>query len=243
MKMILDILNNIQTAENLADVATAIGVVLAVLTFIYNAISSRNDARNKKKRETIDFYRSIGDKCNEALRIIDNKINDTLKKQKIKCKNSYVIGFDNAKESQITINAVMGYLCLMDEFSVGLNNGVFDIKIFGKSSAGIEAVICYELFEDIISKIRQKDKRLYNQFELVVDKIKKKQNKQWEQYKQEMQEKIDLFKTLFTKKQELAFNDNEGNNNEPIEFNYEPDEIAVLEKLGKENRNYIFPNT
>jgi len=173
---------NIITA--IANIATALGLLVTIWTF-------RNGIKRERKRETVNFHSSIGEKCGSFLSAITREFGD-----------SVIINYNEAKANDKVFNAIMGYLAAMEEFSVGINNKVFDLNLF-KETAGPRSVIWYSRFEEIILVIRKEKKRksIFQEFENMVDKIDPNRKK-LEIPEQELQEKIDRQKRLDEQKKQ-----------------------------------------
>jgi hypothetical protein len=139
-------INGITAVGSIADlvtcVAAIIGVSVARKTF-------RADHERRKKQATIEFYRSIGDKCDELLIQIENDF-----------PKDAVVTYDVIKTNKDTYYKIVHYLNLMEEMSVGINKDVFDIKIFSRI-AGRHSIRWFEKLKNVIEGIRNESDSNY----------------------------------------------------------------------------------
>jgi len=217
-------------AEAYASIAAAFGVVGGAFAFIVNVIISWYKARSQKRRETMEFYHSIRNKYLSTFKLIDKKF----KESKVTS-----ISYYNLKEDKDTFNAINEYLYILDIFSIGLNNGIYDIKVFKKTIGGLEAVMWYWRLKYIIEKYREKDKRLYKEYEKVVSKIETKRKKIARAYNR-LKDIVDRLKRKLTHKQyslELRMDESEIKNPKSIVFNYTKEERDIIRNFCNENKN------
>jgi len=218
------------TITNIANIATALGVVGGAATFLFNVITSWRKARSEKKQRTIEFYRSISDKCDKFLDEIDKKYTEET-----------IIDYEKAEKDYKTFKKIRGYLYLMEEFSVGINNDVFDIEIF-EQIAGVYSRIWHWRFKNIIDGIRVKENRpaLFVEFTTMVDKIKEMQmQKKKEENKEYTDEWLDdiIKKYINNKFKESEPKTNLNTATPPT--NLRIDRMADFSSLEFENRDYI----
>jgi len=233
--MIETIQSNSGIIATLAHVFTVIGGIVALAAFLLNIKNSKKNALGEKKQRTIEFYRGISGDCNVLL----NKAIERHTERGI-------IDYGEAKKDNEIFKAIRGYLSIMEEFSVGINNDVFDIDIFGQT-AGVHSRIWHKRFEKIIDGIRNEDgrKTLFAEFETMVGNIKKLQEKKgytddWlnaiinKPQKSRPAEDAHTAKLSMKPQKENILDVSQA---ELIEYT---NEMAAIRNLGFENRDYIF---
>jgi len=235
--------------DKISNLVQAIIGIIASLGVITTFCGSMRSNRKERKRETVLFHSSIGDKCSGFLSAITKEFGD-----------SGIIDYKEAKANKEIFKAIMGYLAAMEEFSVGINNDVFDLNIF-KETAGPRSVIWYNRFEEIIYVIRKENNRptIFKEFETMVNRIdpnRPKLNKQELQNKLDMQqqkEEQELQDHLQQPKKEIIeiqFNEtpidtspvvpDKSEQAEPIKYTAE--EQKSIDALRLEGINYFFTN-
>jgi len=152
-------INNIQL---LVAIFTGIGALIALVGVIVAIWQIKADHNRRKKQATIEFYRDISDKCDESL-----------KQVKADFPGSDAIDYYQLKTNVGTFDGIVRYLTLMEEFSVGINTNVFDIKIFNKIARGI-SIKWFTRFKNVIEhqRIEQNNPDMCIDFEEMVKKLK-----------------------------------------------------------------------
>jgi len=142
----------------LVNIATILGIPIAIWTL-------KADHERQKKQSTVEFDREISSIAVD----LQNQIKDIFHDDVI---NPNDERYDKNNNIQ---NIIKNYLSLMEQFSLGINMGIYDITTYIRLS-GRTTTNWYNQLKEIINDNRNKNSQpsLYIEFEMMVEKINKK---------------------------------------------------------------------
>jgi hypothetical protein len=148
---------NLDSVEKVFSIVGNMFIFFGVFVVVWQLLA---DHKRRKYQATLEFYRKIGDKCDDLLEIINDKFPD-----------GDVIEYDKVKNDREVLKAIEKFLFLMEEISVGINTKAFDIKVFGKIT-GEDYIKWFYRFERIIENFRVKyNPCVYKDFEKMIYKL------------------------------------------------------------------------
>jgi hypothetical protein len=159
----MDILDAVLSTVSL--VFVLIGVIISIWTL-------KADHERRKKQATLEFYQQISELTeplrNQIKKLFDNDVLNVSDER-----------YENNEELRTSVRY---YLRLMERFSVGVNVGIYDIRVFMRI-AGPSTVEYYNQIRPVILEARKEygNKMLYIEFEHMIENIiaiYKKENKE-----------------------------------------------------------------
>jgi len=145
-----------------SNVAVFVGGVVAIWQLFVMNKSFKADHERKKKQSTIEFYNNIKEKYFESLELIDEKF-----------PNDEVLNINDIRDNNDLQKAIRNYLYHMEELSVGIEAGIYDIAIFEKIS-GVYTTRWFERLKEVILYFRKNSHNsiAYKSFEDLVSSLK-----------------------------------------------------------------------
>jgi len=155
----MDIYNLTQILRIASYMMICLGGPVAIVSFIA-------DHRRRRRQATFDFYHNIYTNFMEHLKVIN----------KIFPKEDYVIPVSDVEDNPDIAYAIRTYLSCMERFAIGINKGIYDIKVFERTVGAIHTVKLFARFEKFIEDFREKNNcpSVYEDLHMLVSKIKYK---------------------------------------------------------------------
>jgi len=156
----------IDTVANIAgNLCICLGVVFSAWLLFFSKKSFGANYVAGRKLATIEFYRKISDDCDASLKRVEDNF-----------KGNTAINYDDVRVGNYgkdTYDDIVTFLNRMEEMSVGINTGVFDINVFSKI-AGAHSIRWFMKLKNVIEGIRKEDgyRGCYSDFEKMVDRLK-----------------------------------------------------------------------
>ena len=138
-------------------------LVISILALALSAFQFFNESSRQKKESTLDAYDILQND-------VFSKINIILQNLRANCSNLYDIEYNSEYWQKITT-----YLAKIERFCVGVNSGVYSLRVLNRVGGGYFIRVFLEL-KPIIYRKRQKNVssgKHYDEFELTVTKLKK----------------------------------------------------------------------
>jgi len=154
----------VEVASNLC---ICVGVGIAIWQLFVAKKGFKADHERRKKQATIAFYSEISEKFRESLKQIDETF-----------PNEGIINVSAVETDSAMKDAIKNYLSHMEDFSVGINTGIYDIYIFDRM-AGVFTITWFDRLREFIAHSRHKFDSLghlrphtYGDFEALVSRLK-----------------------------------------------------------------------
>jgi hypothetical protein len=154
-------------AEVAGNVCICLGVIIAIWQLFDMKKSFKADHERRKKQATIEFYGEISEKFRESLKQIDEEF-----------PNGEIINVSAVETDSAAQGAIKNYLSHMEDFSVGINTGIYDIYIFDRM-AGVFTITWFDRLREFIAHSRREFDSLghlrphtYGDFEALVSRLR-----------------------------------------------------------------------
>jgi len=151
---------NTETAGNIAVCITAFVAVITAIIAIY---SLKVDHKRRKKQATFDFYHNIYKEFRQSLENIETKF-----------PNDQAINVESIEDNKHMFDDICGYLSCMERFSVGIDEDVYDFKVFIRTVGASLTIWWFDKFKEFIPYIRKKYNCpfAYKNLEILVSNLK-----------------------------------------------------------------------
>lgn len=152
----LEIITNI-----VSSIFICVGVAVAIWQLREMKKGFKADHERRKKQATIEFYFSICKEYDKSLKIINEQFS-----------NGEVINVNDFEKDKGLQNAMREYLTHIENLSVGINTGIYDIFVFERMS-GVYTTKLFYRFREFIEHLRKNHNPVaYKDFEILVSKLK-----------------------------------------------------------------------
>lgn len=141
-------------------------VIFAGAAFVLSAIQFINDNSRQKRESTLNAYNDLQDDVFTNFNILLAECESKKKK------------LSSLRPGDKEWEDITGYLAKIERFSVGINSGIYSIKVLNRLGGGY-FIRLYRELNPIIEKKKKTNKSKgnhYDEFEATVKKLKKMRN-------------------------------------------------------------------
>lgn len=153
------------TLDIIVDIATLIGIIIAVFEFHYlRKTTIANNERNQKQA-TFDFYMSVKDRIYAYNSVIYERYERKL------------IPYNDIKDDEEFIGVLKAYLNLMELIATGINTGIYNIYVFDR----LYGDVCVRVADQLTEYIKNRraiinEAEIYRDYDLLIESLKKVQS-------------------------------------------------------------------